>query len=75
MFVFDFWEDFGIVATILVFFILYWYLSKDFPAVIALFITIVITFLVVLPYDWFKWLLFAGLFMFGFWGEASKAFG
>jgi hypothetical protein len=72
MFLFDFFEDFGIVVTILVFVVIWYYLKMDMPPLLALLITIVITFMLVIPYDWFKYLVFVGLFMHGFWSWARK---
>lgn len=63
--IFTFWDDFGIVALILVFFGLYnllvdgWIRSRF----LALVVTIIIVYVVVIPYDWFKFLLFSLLFL------------
>lgn len=75
MFLFDFFEDFGFVATILVAVILFTYLAKDMPKMLALLIVIVITFILLIPYDWFKYLLFIVIFMFGFWKTMGAALG
>ncbi|HII39188.1 TPA: hypothetical protein HA318_04275 [Candidatus Micrarchaeota archaeon] len=63
----DFGEAFGLVALILVFFTLYNLLSNNFirHPLLALLVTALIIFLLVLPYDWFKYLLFAVLVMYG----------
>ncbi len=66
----DFFDDFGLVVLILVFFALYRYMAGfiDNP-LLAILVTVVIVTLLVVPYDWFKYLLFVVVFMFGFWGN------
>jgi len=63
----DFWEAFGLVALVLVFFTLYNLLTNNFirHPLLALLVTALIVFLLVLPYDWFKYLLFVVLVMYG----------
>ncbi len=66
-----FWDDMGLVVDILLFFLLYSYLVKgpvDNPF-LALIVTAVITWLVVVPYPWFAWLLFVILFLGSAFGE------
>ena len=64
---FNFWDDFGIVALILVFFGLYNLLSDGIikSRFLALIVTVLVIYLVVVPYDWFRYLLFAVLFLGG----------
>ena len=68
-----FWEDFGLVVLILVFFGLFKVLTNDFipSPKVAMIVTVLIVFLVVIPYDWFKYVLFAVLFLFMFFKEAT----
>ncbi len=65
MIFFSFWDDFGIVALILVFFGLYNLLSEGVlrSRFLALIVTVIVIYLVVIPYDWFKYLLFVMLFL------------
>ena len=73
MYLFDFWEDFGLITTILVALVLFMYLKKDMPQMLALLIVVVITFVLLVPYDWFKYLLFVVIFMWGFWAKMAEA--
>ncbi|MBI5229192.1 hypothetical protein HY991_03710 [Candidatus Micrarchaeota archaeon] len=73
MFLFQFWEDFGWVSTILVALVLFLYLRKDMPPMLALLLVVVITFVLLVPYDWFKYLLFIVIFMWGFWSKMGDA--
>jgi|GEM_PF-1303539 chromate transport protein ChrA len=69
MFLFDFWSDFGIIVDILVFFVVYKLLRNSLaPSKSIAFITsLIITFLLVLPYEWFKYLLFVILVLGAAW--------
>jgi hypothetical protein len=64
---FSFWDDFGLIVGILVFFALYNALSGNFIRnnAIALIVSVLIFFLLVVPYDFFKYLLFVILFLGG----------
>lgn len=64
---FSFWDDFGIIVLILVFFGLYNLLAEGWirSRFLALIVTVVTIYIVVIPYDWFKFLLFAILFLGG----------
>ncbi len=67
--VFSTFEDaFGLVVLILVFIALYKYLSDSFikSPFLALLVTIIILFLIVIPYAWVKYFLFVVLVMYGF---------
>jgi len=63
----DFWEAFGLVVLILVFFTLYNLLTNNFirHPLLALLVAALIVFLLVIPYDWFKYLLFVVLVLYG----------
>jgi len=63
----DFWEAFGLIVLILIFFTLYNLLTNNFirHPLLALLVTALIMFLLVIPYDWFKYLLFVVLVMYG----------
>lgn len=78
MFLFDFWSDFGIIVDILVFFVVYKLLRSSLAPskTIALVTSLVVVFLLVLPYDWFKYLLFVVLILGAMWAklEPSKWF-
>lgn len=65
--IFTFWDDFGIIALILIFFGMYNLLSEGIirSKFLALIVTILVIYLVVVPYDWFKFLLFGVLFLGG----------
>ena len=60
-----FWDDFGLVILILLFFLLYNLFTSDFikSPFLALIVTAVVVYLVVLPYEWFMYLLFIVLFL------------
>ncbi len=67
----SFWDAFGLVTTIIVFVMLY---KLFYPEVvesqfIALIMAVVITYLLVIPFEWFKYLLFVSLFMYAFFWE------
>lgn len=68
-----FWDDFGLVVLILVFFGLYKVLTNDFipSPQVAMIVAVIILFLVVIPYDWFKYFLFCVLFLFTFFERAT----
>lgn len=61
----EFWDDMGIVVNILLFFLLYSYLSASLVknSILALIVTAVITWLVIIPYPSFAWILFIILFL------------
>ncbi len=60
-----FWDDFGLVVIILLFFLIYNYFNEGFvkSPFLALIVTAVVMYLVVLPYEWFAYLLFVVLFL------------
>ena len=64
----DFWDALGVIVLLIVFIMLYnmFYPSIVSSQLVALVLVAVITFLVVIPYPWFKYLLFCFLFMYGF---------
>ncbi len=64
----DFWEDFSVVVLILSFFGLYKQLSQDFikNKILALVVSTIVIMLVAVPYIWFRYLLFAIVFLYGF---------
>lgn len=66
-----FWEAFGLVTTIIVFILLYKLFYPDVvdSQLIGLIMAAVITYLIVIPYEWFKYLLFVILFMYAFFWE------
>jgi hypothetical protein len=68
-----FGDDFGLVVLILVFFGVFKTLANDFipSPKVAMIVTVIIIFLVVVPYDWFKYLLFAVLFLYSFFEKAT----
>ncbi|MBI5635551.1 hypothetical protein HY993_01145 [Candidatus Micrarchaeota archaeon] len=70
----DFWEDFSVVVLILSFFGLYKQLSGDFikNKILALIVTTIVIMLVAVPYAWFRYLLFAIVFMYGFFNAFGK---
>lgn len=63
-----FMDAFGLVVLILVFVALYKYLSDSFieSPLLALLVTIIIVFLIVIPFEWVKYFLFVALVMYGF---------
>ncbi|MGB9577346.1 MAG: hypothetical protein ACP5O3_01715 [Candidatus Micrarchaeia archaeon] len=69
----DFWESFGLVVLILVFFVLYNILSNNFirHPLLALLVTAIIVFTLVIPFEWFKYLLFVVLVLYGFFVTAK----
>ncbi|MBI3588197.1 hypothetical protein HY095_03310 [Candidatus Micrarchaeota archaeon] len=69
--VLEFFEAMGLVVLILDFVLLYrlFYPGIVGAKAIALFITTVITFLLLIPYPWFAWLLFFVLFLYAFFGS------
>jgi chromate transport protein ChrA len=71
MLVLDFWSDFGIIVDILVFFVVYKLLRNSLaPSKTIAFITsLVVVFLLVLPYEWFKYLLFVVLVLGAAWAK------
>jgi hypothetical protein len=68
-----FWEAFSLVVLVLVFFGLYNKLSNGFinSPFLALIVTVLIVFMVVIPYEWFRYTLFAILFLWGAFGEVK----
>ena len=66
-----FMDAFGLVALILIFIALYNYLSHRFieSPFLALLVTIIILFLIVIPYAWVKYFLFVVLVMYGFFSK------
>ncbi|MFA6048572.1 MAG: hypothetical protein WC792_01320 [Candidatus Micrarchaeia archaeon] len=60
-----FWDDFGLVVLILLFFLLYNLFSNGLvqSPFLALIITAIVVWVVVLPYEWFMYLLFVVLFL------------
>ncbi len=60
-----FWDDFGLVVLILLFFLLYNFFSNKLihSSFLALIVTAVVVYMVVLPYEWFMYLLFVVLFL------------
>jgi len=66
----SFWADMDLVVTILLFFMIYWILTQGLidNSLAALVVAAVIVWLVVIPYGWFRYLLFIVLFL-------GKAFG
>ncbi len=65
---FSFIQDFGLIIVILLFFAIYSYLNNSLvknPR-LALFVTIIIMLTLVIPYNWFKILLFLALIFYGF---------
>lgn len=68
-----FFDDFGLVVLILVFFGLFKTLASGFipSPKVAMLVTVIIVFLVVVPYDWFKYLLFMLLFLYAFFERAT----
>lgn len=66
-----FWDAFGLVATIVVFIMLYKLFYPDVVGsqLVALLIAAVVIYLLVIPYEWFKYLLFVILFMYAFFWE------
>ncbi len=66
-----FLDAFGLVATIVVFIMLYKLFYPDVVGsqLVALLIAAVVTYLLVIPYEWFKYLLFVVLFMYAFFWE------
>ncbi|MFQ5405870.1 MAG: hypothetical protein ACE5DI_01795 [Candidatus Micrarchaeia archaeon] len=65
MFALSFFDDFFIVIVILLFFLLYNFFSNQLvkSPFLALIVTAVVFYLVVLPYEWFAYLLFVVLFL------------
>ena len=65
---FTFIQDFGLIIVILLFFAVYSYLNNSIikSPRLALFITVIVMLLLVIPYDWFKILLFIILIGYGF---------
>ncbi len=61
----DFWDDFGLVVLILLFFLLYNIFSTGLirSPFLALIVTAIVVYVVVLPYTWFMYLLFIILFL------------
>ncbi|OIO26253.1 hypothetical protein COX85_03980 [Candidatus Micrarchaeota archaeon CG_4_10_14_0_2_um_filter_55_9] len=68
-----FWEAFSLIVLILVFFGLYNKLSSGFinSPFLALIVTVIVVFIVVIPYEWFRYTLFAVLFLWGAFGEVK----
>lgn len=70
--VFALLEAFDFVATLIVFFMMYsrlFYPEVINNKVVALLVTIVIMFVLVIPFPIVKWIMFLGLFSYGFfWG-------
>jgi len=66
-----FWDALGLITTIIVFIMLYKVFYPDVveSQLIALIIAAIITYLLVIPYEWFKYLLFVILFMYAFFWE------
>lgn len=66
------WEAFDFVATLIVFFMTYsrlFYPEIINNKVVALLVTIIIMFVLVIPFPIVKWIMFLGLFSYGFfWG-------
>lgn len=73
----DFFDDFGWVALLLTVYLLYNRLSYSFikEPIIALIMVGVITFALLIPFPWFKWVMFIGFTMYGFWGKVDFATG
>ena len=67
----NFWGAFGLVVLIIVFAMLYKLFYPDIinSSLVAFIVTAIVTFTLVIPYPWFKYLLFAFLFMYGFFGS------
>jgi hypothetical protein len=74
-FLFDFMDDANLVIVLLVFFALYNILTKDFikSPLLAMLVTILIVFTLVVPYDWFKYFMFVVLILYGFFGAAKPS--
>ncbi|MBI5035789.1 hypothetical protein HZC09_00445 [Candidatus Micrarchaeota archaeon] len=72
MFVFQLWEAFDFIATIVVFFFTFnrlFYPEVINNKAIALLVTFIVMFVLVIPFPIVKWLMFLGLFGYGFfWG-------
>lgn len=64
----DFWGAFGLVVLIIVFVMLYRLFYPDIvkSQIVAFVVTAIVTFTLVIPYPWFKYLLFVFLFLYGF---------
>jgi len=64
----DFGEAFGLVVLVIVFIMLYklFYPGIVSSQLVAFVVVAIITFTVVIPYPWFKYLMFVFLFMCGF---------
>jgi hypothetical protein len=67
----DFWDDFGLVVLLLTVYMLYNRLSYNFinNPLLALIIVAVITFALLIPYPFFKYLIFVVVVMYGFWSK------
>lgn len=66
----DFWQAFDLVVLIIVFLMLYRLFYPDMVQnkAVALVIVVIVTFVVVIPFAWFRYLLFVVLFMYAvFW--------
>lgn len=68
MFILDFLDSLDVVILIIVFIMLYklFYPGVVESKVIALAIAAIVTYLLVIPYDWFRYFLFVALFLYSF---------
>ena len=64
----NFWSAFGLVVLIIVFVMLYRLFYPDIvkSPLVAFVIVAIVTFTLVIPYPWFKYLLFVFLFLYAF---------
>lgn len=68
VYLFDFWEAFNVVIIVMIFIAMYnmFYPELLSSKLLATIVTATIIFLVVIPFDWFRYLMFVYFFMYAF---------